>query len=362
MQPPGRGVAVHSPHDAKKVEAIQLLRAAAAATVAILHMAFAFADHIGPGLGFDGANPQGSSGQTAVALFFIVSGYVMLVSSAQLFGQTGAARTFWTRRLVRILPSYWLASTLLALVFLAIGSKIEPGRFATSLFLLPIDSSSFVARPLFFLWPGWTLFYEMVFYLLFGIAIAVGRRLAATVVTAAIAVLVGTGMSLEAGPAWLISLTRPVSLLFLVGLALAIYRERGGQLPPWSRALAAALGGVTWGLLPAPSDPAALGFDYLLWAGLPALLLAVALLAGPLRLPFFPAIDRLGDASYALYLLHVPLAHAWINLFPLRLGAWPFLISLVVLAYGVSLIVHSHVERPLLRWLKARLAGHGGKP
>ncbi len=350
---------MHSPQDARKVEAIQLMRAVAAATVAVLHMAFAFADHIGPGLGFGGAGRQGSAGQIAVALFFIVSGYVMLVASARLFGQPGAVRIFWTRRLVRILPSYWLASILLALVFLAIGSKIEPALLASSLFLLPIDSEAFLARPLFFLWPGWTLFYEMLFYLLFSIAIAAGQRFAATVVTAAIVVLVGIGVAFEVGPAWLVSATRPVSLLFLAGLALAIYRDRGGALPPWSRALAAGLGGVALKLLPAPSEPAALGFDYLLWAGLPALLLAIALLAGPLRLPFFPAINRLGDASYALYLLHVPLAHAWINLFPLRLGAWPFLISLVVLVYGASLFAHARIERPMLRWLNARLARPG---
>jgi peptidoglycan/LPS O-acetylase OafA/YrhL len=102
-----------------------------------------------------------------------------------------------------------------------------------------------------------------------------------------------------------------------------------------------------------------LGFDYLLWAGVPAVLMAVALLGGPLRLPFFPVIDRLGNASYALYLLHVPLAHAWINLFPLRLGAWPFLISLSLLVYGASLFAHFYLERPALHWLNRRLSRRG---
>jgi exopolysaccharide production protein ExoZ len=341
--------------DDGKIEAIQLLRAVAAATVAVLHLAFAFADHIGPGLGL-GDHRHGSSGQIAVALFFIVSGHVMLVASRRLFGQAGAVRTFWTRRLVRILPSYWFASVLLGLVFLALGQAVEPGLIIASFFLLPIDSDAFIGRPLFFLWPGWTLFYELVFYLIFGIGIAVGRRFAVLVVAVSIAALVGIGASFETGPAWLVSLTRPVLLLFLAGLVLAVFRDRGGVMPAWSRWLAAMLAGITWWLLPAPSDPAALGFDYLLWAGLPAVLLAVALLGGPLRVPFFPLVDRFGDASYALYLLHVPLAHAWINLFPLRLGAWPFLISLVGLVYGISLLGYRHIERPMLRWLNARLA------
>jgi exopolysaccharide production protein ExoZ len=339
-----------SSHGHDKVQAIQLLRAMSAATVAVLHLAFAVADHIGPGLGL-GRDRQGSAGQIAVAVFFIVSGYVMLIAAQRLFGQAGAVRTFLTRRLIRIVPGYWFATALLGLVFLVIGSKVAPEEFIASLLLLPIDSKGFVGRPLFFLWPGWTLFYEMQFYLIFGIGIAAGRRFSARIVVMAIAVLVGIGLVFETGPALLISATRPVLLLFLAGLALARYRDQGGKLPPWSRWLAAALAGAASGLLPAPVDPAALGLDYLVWAGLPAVLLAVALLGGPLRLPFFPVIDRLGDASYALYLLHVPLAHAWINLFPIRLGAWPFLISLVVLVYGVSLLGHRHVERPLLRWL-----------
>lgn len=37
-----------------KIAAIQLLRAVAALTVAAAHLAFGFADHVGPGLGLGG--------------------------------------------------------------------------------------------------------------------------------------------------------------------------------------------------------------------------------------------------------------------------------------------------------------------
>ena len=92
----------------EKVESVQLLRAVAAGVVAIAHGAFAFADGVGSGLGVPniGAYPA----QIGVALFFIVSGYVMVVSSRNLFGRTGATRTFWTRRAVRILRDANLAA------------------------------------------------------------------------------------------------------------------------------------------------------------------------------------------------------------------------------------------------------------
>ncbi len=69
-------------HDGK-IAAIQLLRALAAFTVAAGHIAFGFADHIGQGLGRAWPSQVSGqvSGQLAVMLFFIVSGYVMMVAA-----------------------------------------------------------------------------------------------------------------------------------------------------------------------------------------------------------------------------------------------------------------------------------------
>src|SRR5262245_61954213 len=49
-------------------------------------------------------------GGFGVDLFFAISGFIMVVSSEQLFGLPGAGRTFLERRLVRIVPLYWLAT------------------------------------------------------------------------------------------------------------------------------------------------------------------------------------------------------------------------------------------------------------
>lgn len=341
----------------RRVEAIQLLRGLAAATVAIGHLTFAFADHIGPGLGVPRGN--GLAGQAAVCVFFVISGYVMVVSTRGLAGTPGAVRLFWIRRCVRILPSWWIASVLLGLVFLWLGRSIEPRAFVLSLLLWPHAAEGFAGRPVLFLWPGWTLFYEMAFYFLFGLALATARVRVALIVASAIGALVIGGLAFDPEMPALFSVTRPVLLLFLAGVLLATWRERGHHLGPALRwlCLAAALGAVV-AIPPAGSD--ALGFDYLAWAGLPAVLVCLAAFGGPLRLPLFALVDRFGDISFAVYLLHVPIAHLWIDLFPLRLGAWAFLLSATSVVFAVSLAFFLFVEAPLTRSLNRALGGRAG--
>lgn len=321
--------------------------------VAISHIAFAYADHIGPGLGLP--RLESSLGQAAIALFFIVSGYIMVVSSQKLYAAPGATRVFWTRRCIRILPPYWLASLFLVGVMLWLDRDLDWGFLASSLALVPTASGDFLARPVFLLWPGWTLFYEMVFYLLFGLGLPWGRKPAIAIACFGIIALVTAGWVLESdAPAW-ISITRPVLLIFLVGIALAVMRESGVIVPPVMRWASLALAIAAFIAIPAPPAPSTLDLHYVLWAGSPALLLAIAVMGGPLAVPAPALFDRLGDASYALYLLHVPLAMLAISLFPLRLGAWPFFVFAVLLAYGVSILAFVLVERPLTQALNRKL-------
>jgi peptidoglycan/LPS O-acetylase OafA/YrhL len=65
-----------------------------------------------------------------------------------------------------------------------------------------------------------------------------------------------------------------------------------------------------------PPQASAMGWDYLAWCGVPALLIAFAALGGVLTLPGAHLINRAGDISYAVYLLHVPIAWFWLWVWP----------------------------------------------
>ena len=325
--------------------------------VAVVHLAFAFADHIGPGLEIE--RPASPAAQMAVLLFFIVSGYMMVVASRGQFGQPGARRRFWLRRCKRIMPPYWIATLLLVAIFFTIQPQPVPFLpLIKSLLLIPYWPDDGGTRPIPFLWVGWTLFYEMIFYFLFGVFIGLGRGKGIAATGLALAALVLAGLVTTPDSAFLFALTRPVLLVFVVGMALAVWREAGGQAPGWARVLALAAAWPSMVLIAAPADEAAMGFDYLFWCGPPALLLAFAALSGPLRLPAARLVVMAGDASYAIYLLHVPIAWFWLwfyNRLPFfSPGAWDFLVTVVLATLVLSGLFYAKVERPMLAALNRR--------
>ena len=150
---------------------VQALRAIAALLVVVYHVFDMWAlrmDPSAPGTGW-------VNGAAGVDIFFVISGFVMVVSSRRLATQPRAWRTFIQHRIVRIVPLYWLLTTAkLLLVFfladLALRSNLEFDYVARSYLFLPVVDGAGHFRPL--LPVGWTLTYEFVFYLLFALALA----------------------------------------------------------------------------------------------------------------------------------------------------------------------------------------------
>jgi len=332
-----------------KVAAIQALRALAALTVALVHLTDAFARHIDGRLT---GIPFGEQlAQAAVALFFVISGCVMVLSSNGLFGSARGALVFWRRRAVRVLPAYWLATAMLAAIMFALGYRVDLDRVVHSLAFigLPADGGSGLPFAL-YLWPGWSLFYELLFYALFGAFVAFGRLPAVVLATLALVGLVVLGQTIEPGSLAGHAATRPVLLLFPIGMGFGIALRRGFTAPGWTRVLAAAAAaGTLVAFTEAPH--AALGFGYLAWAGLPAVLVFFAGVAGPRGVPFTATFARLGDASYAIYLLHVPFAHAWMRVFNVGWrhpgGSLGYLVLGVPLLIALSIAFHRWIERPM---------------
>lgn len=297
----------------------------------------------------------------AVLLFFIVSGYVMVTASRDSFGKPGGRGRFWMRRFIRIMPPYWLASALLAGVLTVLyAQEIDAASFIASLVLVPSWPPSGELRPLVFLWVGWTLIFEMGFYFIFGLFLPLPRAQAVLAVVGVLAVMIIAGAWVPPVNPLLFMLTRPVLAMFVAGMGLALWRGGGAQAHPGLRWLA--LLGIVPAMLfiPDPAVPSAMGWDYLAWAGMPTLLVAFAVLGGPLALPASGLINRAGDFSYALYLLHVPMAWFWL-LFWRRLplfdpGPWDYFVGAVLATIVISWGFHRWVERPMTLALNRRLA------
>ena len=353
-----------------QITSIQRLRALAALTVVVGHAQTEAVVAAAKGGGVFAPSsllPWGAG----VDLFFVISGFIMVVASERLFGRPGASGTFASRRLKRIVPLYWLFTTLYVLIQFATHKPVGGLDLLASYLFWPRDIfGDGVARPIFTL--GWTLEYEMFFYALFAVAVRWPARqaVAAVAATLAVGVAIGQVWHLPAGP--LAFWTQPIVFEFVLGMAIGLLWRSGVRLPSPARLGlgCAAVVLLAFDLMHSaqrPSDwitPTDLA-RVLAW-GVPAgMLVAAAALARP-RSPNagFGAVVGLdliafGDASYALYLVHPfvvgSLMRAW-NLTGLagRFGYWPFVAASLIVSAAAAMVAHLWFERPVAERLARR--------
>lgn len=349
---------------------VQVLRAAAAAMVVVHH-----ARHEADLLAARGAGPALDPATllpwwAGVDLFFVISGFVIVAASGPLFRVPGGRARFLAHRVARVVPLYWLTTALyLALALVrpdllgeagALGR--DPGYVAAAFAFWPAARPDGSVQPLYGL--GWTLNYEMVFYALFVLGLGLGRRGAVAWLCAALALLVALraaspGIGLPLG-FW----ADPIVLEFALGATLALARGEGLRLGPAARLALALLGvlglALAAGVLAGAAEAA--GFARPLLAGVPAALLVAAAGLGPARdtdamarLPgALRGLARLGDASYALYLVH-PFALRLVREALIRLGwaaalhPWGSIGLMLAASVAAALAVHRLVEAPLSR-------------
>ena len=350
----------------RQIASIQSLRALAALMVVVGHSqteaAVAALKH---GLGFTALPllPWGAG----VDLFFVISGFIMVVASERLFAAPGGGVAFVTRRLKRIVPLYWLFTALYVAIEFATHKPVGGVDVLASLMFWPRDIfGDGVLRPIYSL--GWTLNYEIFFYALFATAILLPRRACVAVVTSLLLIGVACGrlLPVPAGP--LAFWTQPIVLEFALGMILGLAWREGLRLHVGLRGVIALLGlaGLAFDTMDAghqaidwitPTDLARVAG----W-GLPAaaLVAAAALGRGLRKMPrFFAATIALGDASYALYLVHPFVVGTLMRLWSAsglasKLGYWPFIAASLALSIITAFACHRWFELPVARGLALR--------
>jgi exopolysaccharide production protein ExoZ len=338
------------------IPALQFLRALAAMAVVVVHVRADILEKVSPP-GFLPASLD--LGHAGVDLFFVISGFVMVYSSESLFGRPHASATFLLRRIARVVPLYWLMTSLMLAYVLARGfgpSDASPQLALASYFFIPYWRPSGPIDPLYGI--GWTLNYEMFFYAVFASSLAARRGIAVTVVAAALAAFVATASATDLFPFQVAYFANPIILEFVFGMGIAMAYRAGVRLSAAVATLlvAAAIGEMAW----AASD---WGGDLPRWIkfGVPAAAIVSALTLFKERLSFFPAVEKLGDASYALYLCHpmlISMARVFSNkgyLVPAA-APWLYLACYVALCVAASLAVHRFVEKPMTAALRRALA------
>src|SRR6195952_3032676 len=155
----------------ERLDTLEALRGIAALLVVLYHLQYIFIARTGivPFGGLFG------SGDRGVDLFFVLSGFIIMIAHRNDTGSTVRLMPYLYKRACRIFPSVWImtsvAAVLYACHFGGAGkmAKLEPWNIAASALLLPQNGPALVNVT-------WTLKYEIFFYAVFALLI-VGRLL-----------------------------------------------------------------------------------------------------------------------------------------------------------------------------------------
>jgi exopolysaccharide production protein ExoZ len=244
---------------------------------------------------FSGSIPLLRAGAYGVDIFFVISGFIMGTAGAN----GGSERTqFVLKRLVRIVPLYWATTILTAALALMAprlmrSTVVDVETVVKSLLFIPHFSHAHAGHIWPLVVPGWTLNYELFFYALVAVVIPFATKTRALFISIVFLALVCIGSVFQPVSAIYLTYTNSLLLEFVLGLWIAIAYQRG-RLPDSLLAWVMIICGLV-----------ALAYPDSTLRGITKGIPAAAIVYGALvvfRNMKTRVIERIGDASYSIYL------------------------------------------------------------
>lgn len=277
-----------------------------------------------------------------VDLFFVLSGFLMvLITDAR---PTGAA-AFLRNRLARVVPLYWFMTFVVFSIAVLTPELLSSTRASLpdlirSMLFIPYAREDGKMMPMLFL--GWSLNYEMFFYLIFAASLCVsraGRHVWLTVGVIGAAVTVG--LIVAPPPTSLLGFyTNPKMLEFAAGMLIA----RMFLLAPPSRwlALAGLVVGSAW-LVATPMLFVGAPSTFSATGACSVILLSTLTAERAGLVARWPPLVLVGDASYSLYLVHPLITQATVSLWR-RLGDSDPIVALAAIPIAMALCIVAAVQ------------------
>lgn len=342
---------------------IQLLRGFAAMMVVVEHSLLLLQNKIN----VNSSVIQFPAGAAGVDIFFAISGFVIILATYNNSKKDVRWQDFLYKRLIRIIPLYWLVTLIKLLLMLTLPSltgrsSIDIWHSVASFLFIPAWDSNHETLPI--VQVGWTLNYEMFFYIIFSIALAFNLRPIKWVSGFFVVLsLIGLTFNVKDYGA-VFGLVRPLLLEFVFGMLIAHLTLKGYRL---SYKLSAFLIALSISLLFAtnflPFDLSPSHYRVIFW-GIPSAILLSALVSLEDRLhKRISSFSKLvGDASYAIYLIQ-GFAMLAVGLFLIKLEKVASIKLGTAIELGLcagfslvaGIIVHYFIEKPVTNALKNKV-------
>lgn len=342
----------------RRLVAIQALRGIAALMVVFHHVIHQFPDFL--------SQLPTEAGQAGVDLFFVISGFVMVYVTHK---REQSARQFLMMRAIRIIPAYWfytLAAGLLMFLLpkLFRANELTARHLILSLLFVPHEIGNNILSPV--IKQGWTLNYEIFFYILFALTLAVwfSGRVALSAVVLVTLACAGHWARHEHYELGAISFYLDGILLeFVFGMLIArmLLDGRFPRLNPFAAAALIVAGFIALFAFDPWYSASTRTFIY----GLPAAIIVFGALAFELNYQSLKllAMEFIGNASYSIYLVHIfPIAAIrsfWAREHLSTRDPTSFILFMVLsvtaaIAFGAA--SYYAVERTSLRYLRNKVA------
>jgi peptidoglycan/LPS O-acetylase OafA/YrhL len=249
--------------------------------------------------GKEGARLFFPYGIYGVDLFFVISGLVMMYTTT---GRPAQPGSFFLRRCIRIIPIYFILTTIAFLIYLKTNShSASLADYIRSILFIPyLNVNSHEIQPI--LTQGWTLNYEMFFYVLFACSLWFKEQYRVWACSAGFVALISAGIWLKPAGIYARTYTDPILLEFVFGAVIGYVvllhprKFRWLLLALLISTVAAVASVLLWGVQ-----------QRVVFAGIPAATVvgSAIWLEGRGFVRHWTLLLLLGDASYSLYLVHV---------------------------------------------------------
>jgi len=316
-----------------KLYSIQALRGLGAFTVVIYHALSLF-----PFMNF-------RAGAAGVDLFFVISGVVMSISITD----KTKPLDFFVRRIVRVVPMYWIATTLAAAYFiLRYDMSISTSHIVSSYLFLPPPAEFFFP----ILYPGWTLNFEMFFYLVLSTLLIINKNTTYTAICILLAIgSLSKNLSSAPGSYYLTEGILEFAIGLMIGQLIKI-----GYRPKTAPSIILITSSIV--LFVVNNKFKSEGF--LAW-GVPSALLIIGCLGfDSSKFMKSKTAQFFGEASYSIYLFHALVIWAidWYS--PADKSILHVGLA-IILSMLIGAIAYKFIEQPLLKLMIGALKKSNNK-